>query len=166
MSDVVVRPAVAADAPRLASISRAAIAAADVYPPAQRAAWASRRSVAAHVRYIEVTRVLVASVDGVVAGFASVALSPVDALVAGEVDQLYVDPSSGGRGVARTLLAAVESAAREAGLASLVTHASWRAVPVFERSGYRQEEVESVTLDGEVLTRARMSKPLGRAMPA
>jgi putative acetyltransferase len=151
---------VAADAPVLAELSRAAIGSADVYTPAQRTAWASRRSVVAHLRFIEVTRVLVASVDGAVAGFASVALSPVDGLVAGEVDQLFVHPSFGGRGVARALLAEVESAARAAGLASLVTHASWRAVPVFERSGWRQEEVESVTLDGEVLTRARMSKRL------
>ncbi len=157
---VVVRPAVSGDAARLAELSRAAIGAADVYTPAQRAAWASRRSVAAHQRYIEVTRVLVALVHDDVAGFASVALSPVDGLVAGEVDQLFVDPASGGRGVARALLAEVDSLARAAGLASLVTHASWRAVPVFERSGWRQEEVESVTLDGEVLTRARMSKPL------
>jgi putative acetyltransferase len=157
---VVVRPASPADAVVLAELSRAAIEASEVYTPAQRAAWASRRSVAAHLRFIEVTRVLVASVDGVVAGFASVALAPVDGLVAGEVDQLFVDPASGGRGVARALLSAVESTARSSGLASLVTHASWRAVPVFERAGFRQVEVESVTLDGEVLTRALMRKSL------
>jgi putative acetyltransferase len=116
--------------------------------------------VAAHLRFIEGTRVLVAAVDGVVAGFASVALAPVDGLVAGEVDQLFVDPASGGRGVARALLSAVESTARSSGLASLVTHASWRAVPVFERAGFRQVEVESVTLDGEVLTRALMRQSL------
>ncbi len=157
---VVVRPAAPADAVVLAELSRAAIRAAEVYTPAQRVAWASRRSVARHLRCIEVTRVLVGSVDGVVAGFASVALSPVDELVAGEVDQLFVDPTSGGRGVARALLSAVESTARSSGLASLVTHASWRAVPVFERAGFRQVEVESVTLDGEVLTRALMRKSL------
>jgi putative acetyltransferase len=157
---VVVRPASPADAVVLAELSRAAIEASEVYTLAQRVAWASRRSVAAHLRFIEVTRVLVASVDGVVAGFASVALAPVDGLVAGEVDQLFVDPASGGRGVARALLSAVESTARSSGLASLVTHASWRAVPVFERAGFRQVEVESVTLDGEVLTRALMRKSL------
>ena len=157
---VVVRPASPADAVVLAELSRAAIEASEVYTLAQRVAWASRRSVAAHLRFIEVTRVLVASVDGVVAGFASVALAPVDGLVAGEVDQLFVDPASGGRGVARALLSAVESTARSSGLASLVTHASWRAVPVFERAGFRQVEVESVLLDGEVLTRALMLKSL------
>ncbi|MGY1631032.1 GNAT family N-acetyltransferase [Geodermatophilus sp. SYSU D01186] len=160
--DVVVRRARPADAAELAAVSRAAIegSAAGHYTPAQLAAWAARRSDAAHARFVETTTVLVAEVDGVVAGFASVALSPVDALVAGEVDQLYVAPSAGGRGVARALLTAVESVARTAGLASLVTHASWRAAPVFERMGFRQVAVESVTLDGETLTRARMVRPL------
>ena len=103
---------------------------------------------------------LVAEVDGGVAGFASVALAAVDGLVPGEVDQLFVHPSVGGRGVARALLREVEALARTAGLPALVTHASWRVAPVFERAGFRQVEVESVTVDGEVLTRARMVRAL------
>jgi putative acetyltransferase len=144
-------------------VSRAAIeeSAAEHCSAAQRAAWSARRTVAAHGRFIEVTAVLVAEVDGAVAGFASVALAPVDGLTPGEVDQLFVAPSVGGRGVARALLTAVEEVARAAGLPALVTHASWRAVPVFVRLGYRQIEVERVSLDGEVLTRARMLKQLG-----
>ncbi|MGY1813811.1 N-acetyltransferase family protein [Blastococcus sp. SYSU D00820] len=155
---VVVRPAVPADAARLAAISRAAIeeSAAEQYTPAQRAAWSARRTVEAHERYVEATSVVVAEVDGEVAGFASVALAAVDGLVPGEVDQLFVDPGAGGRGVARALLAEVARMARSAGLRSLVTHASWRAAPVFERAGYRQVEVESVDVDGEELTRVRM----------
>jgi putative acetyltransferase len=159
---VVVRAARPSDAAVLAAVSRAAIeeSAAEQYTPAQRAVWAARRSEAASARFIAATTVLVAEVDGVVAGFASVALSAVDGLVPGEVDQLFVAPSAGGRGVARALLTAVETEARSAGLASLVTHASWRAAPVFQRLGYRQVDVESVTLDGETLTRARMVKQL------
>jgi putative acetyltransferase len=159
---VVVRAARPADAAALAAVSRAAIeeSAAGHYTPAQLAVWAARRSEAAHARFVETTTVLVAEVDGVVAGFASVALAAVDGPAPGEVDQLFVAPSAGGRGVARALLTAVEAAARAAGLPALVTHASWRAAPVFERLGYRQVEVESVTLDGETLTRARMVKEL------
>ncbi|MGK5172858.1 GNAT family N-acetyltransferase [Geodermatophilus sp. CPCC 205761] len=159
---VVVRAARPADAAVLAAVSRAAIeeSAAGHYTPAQLAVWAARRSEAAHARFVETTTVLVAEVDGVVAGFASVAPAAVDGLVPGEVDQLFVAPSAGGRGVARALLTAVEAAARAAGLPALVTHASWRAAPVFERLGYRRVEVESVTLDGETLTRARMVKEL------
>jgi putative acetyltransferase len=98
----------------------------------------------------------VAVVDGRPAGFATVALRPVAALVAGEVDQLYVDPSCGGRGVARALLTAVATAAREAGLTDLVTHASWRAAPVFELLGYRRVEVETLELEGVPITRVLM----------
>ena len=164
---VVVRPARAADAGRLAEVSRAAIgeSAAAHYTAAQRAAWAARRTPAAHLRYVETTSVLVAEVDGGVAGFASVALAAVDGLVPGEVDQLFVHPSVGGRGVARALLREVEALARTAGLPALVTHASWRAAPVFERAGFRQVAVESVPLDGEVLTRARMTKELDGGRP-
>jgi putative acetyltransferase len=159
---VVVRPAVVADAPALAALSRAAIevSAAAHYDDAQRRVWAARRTVEAHRRYVEVTAVVVAEVDGAVAGFASLALEPVDGLVPGEVDQLFVHPSAGGRGVARALLATVEERARGAGLGSLVTHASWRAAPVFERAGFRRVEVESVTVDGEELTRVRMAREL------
>ncbi|SFT68131.1 putative acetyltransferase [Geodermatophilus amargosae] len=159
---LVLRPAVVADAPALAALSRAAIevSAAGHYGDAQRRAWAARRTVEAHRRYVEVTAVVVAEVDGAVAGFASLALRPVDGLVPGEVDQLFVHPSAGGRGVARALLATVEERARGAGLTALVTHASWRAAPVFERAGFRQVEVESVTVDGEVLPRVRMERVL------
>ena len=58
--------------------------------------------------------------------------------------------------VARLLLTAVADRARAAGLTQLSTHASWRAVPAFERMGYRRVEVETVDLDGVKLTRASM----------
>nr|WP_239523130.1 GNAT family N-acetyltransferase [Geodermatophilus normandii] len=146
----------------MAALSRAAIevSAAGHHGDAQRRAWAARRTVEAHRRHVEVTAVVVAEVDGAVAGFASLALDAVDGLVAGEVDQLFVHPSAGGRGVARALLATVEERARGAGLTSLVTHASGRAAPVFERAGFRQVGTESVTVDGEVLTRVRMERVL------
>ena len=105
------------------------------------------------------TAAFVAVVEDRLVGFATVALAPVGALVRGEVDQLFVDPSYGGRGVARALLTAVATAAEQAGLAELVTHASWRAAPVFERLGYRREEVETVDLDGIPISRVRMRCP-------
>jgi len=157
-----VRAAVPEDAGPTAELSREAIlrSAAEHYTSGQRQAWASRRTAAAHRRMIEETTAMVA-VDGeVVVGFVSVALAPTGALVAGEVDQLFVHPDHGGRGLALLLLTAAETAAREAGLTELVTHASWRAVPVFARAGFEQVAVESVALDAEVLTRARMHKAL------
>ncbi|MGY1741639.1 MULTISPECIES: N-acetyltransferase family protein [unclassified Blastococcus] len=160
--NVVVRPARREDAAVLAAISRAAIevSAAGHYTPAQRAVWQRRRTEEAHARYIETTVVLVAEIGAEPAGFASVAVEAVDGLVPGEVDQLFVAPAAGGRGVARALLAGVEDVARAHGLPALVTHASWGAAPVFARYGYRQVEVETVDLDGEELSRARMEKAL------
>ena len=138
------------------SVSAIRESAAEHYEARQLAAWEARRTLEGHRRMIADTAAFVAVVDGRMIGFATVALAPVGALVAGEVDQLFVDPSYGGRGVARALLEAVATAARQAGLAELVTHASWRAAPVFDRLGYRREEVETVHLDGVAISRVRM----------
>jgi putative acetyltransferase len=109
---------------------------------------------------IEETHAVVAVDGAVVAGFASVALEARGGLQRGEVDQLFVHPDSGGRGAARLLLTAVEDAARAAGIPELVTHASWRAAPVFHRLGYRQVQTETVRVDDQELTRALMRKLL------
>ena len=152
----------AADAPALYAVSLEAIAvsAAAHYSPAQREAWSRRRSLAQHERLVASTATVVAEVGTEVAGFASLALQPVDGLQRGEVDQLFVHPRHGGRGVARALLAAVDALAREAGVRALHTHASWRAEPVFARAGYAQVLTETVVLDDQVLTRALMRKEL------
>lgn len=73
-----------------------------------------------------------------------------------QVDQLYVDPVAGGRGVARLLLATIRRAAEARGLERLDARASWRAVPVFERFGYRRVALELARLDGETLERVLM----------
>ena len=158
MIDVTVRPARPQDAADLLALSREAIAesAAAHYDTVQRRAWAGRRTLEQHLRMIEETATVVALADGDLAGFASLALAAVRSLQAGEVDQLFVRPRFGGRGVARTLLEAVAESGRQAWLASLVTHASWRAVPVFEHLGYARERVETVDVDGVGLTRVRM----------
>ncbi len=163
MPPVVVRRARAEDADALYELSLEAIrhSAADHYDERQRSAWAARRTRAGHRWLVAETTVLVAVAGEGVAGFAAVALHPVGALAAGEVDQLFVGPRHGGRGVARLLLDAIATAAAAAGLRELVTHASWRAVPVFERAGFHPVAEEAVDLDGVVLTRALMRRPLG-----
>ena len=135
--------------------------AAGLYDERQLTAWAARRTLAGHRWLVAQTRTVVALAGPAVAGFASVALEPAGRLQAGEVDQLFVSPRHGGRGVARLLLDAVAAAGAEAGLQELVTHASWRAVPVFERLGYSRVEVEHVRLDDVELTRVLMRKVLG-----
>jgi putative acetyltransferase len=161
---MVVRRAREADAAAMCRLSVEAItrSAAGSYDQRQRAAWAARRTPERHRWMVRETTAFVALVGEEIAGFATVALHPVAALQAGEVDQLFVSPGHGGRGVAVLLLDAVAAAAAAAGLPELVTHASWRAVPVFERAGYRRIAVEAVDVDGVTLTRALMRRPLGR----
>jgi putative acetyltransferase len=158
-----VRPAVPDDAEELHSLSTASIrrAAASHYSAAELEAWVATRSVAGHRRMLERTAAFVV-VDETedMAGFATVALQPTGTLERGEVDQLFVSPEHGGRGAARLLLATVEATARDAGVTSLSTHASWRAVPVFERLGFTRVEVETVPIGDQVLTRVLMRKRL------
>ena len=159
---VVIRRAHDDDADALHRLSLDAIAgsAAAHYDDRQRAAWSARRTPAGHRRMVRETTTFVAVAGAGLAGFVSVALHPVAGLHPGEVDQLFVDPRHGGRGVARLLLDAVAAAAAEAGITELSTHASWRAVPVFEALGYRRCETETVDLDGVTLTRVLMRRTL------
>lgn len=161
--DVWVRRASEEDAEALHRLALAAIeqSAAGHYDDVQRNAWAGRRTAEGHARLIRDTTTFVAVVGLEPAGFACVALQPVGELQAGEVDQLFVHPRYGGRGIARRLLTGVEQAAAAAGLTELVTHASWRAVPVFEALGYRRVEVETVQMDGVTLTRTLMQRTIG-----
>lgn len=162
---LVVRPARPEEAQVICDLSRQAIqvSAAGHYTARQLRAWAGRRTLAAHEQMIRDTTVFVAveEVSETVMGFASIALSGGGALEDGEVDQLFVHPAHGGLGVAPALLGEVEAAARTAGLDRLVTHASWRALPVFERFGYQRLEVETVHIEGIELSRVRMTKSLG-----
>lgn len=164
VASTTVRPALVDDAAELQELSTEAIlrSAAEHYTEAQLQAWAGRRSVQAHVRMIERTTAFVATDQDRIVGFATVALDDRHGLAPGEVDQLFVRPDAGGRGVARRLLSTVEQTARAAGLTELVTHASWRAVPVFQRLGFAPVEVETATVGAQELTRALMRKPLPR----
>jgi putative acetyltransferase len=153
---VTLRRGAPADAAALHRLSLRAIetSAAEHYSPQERAAWSSLRSVAGHALMIAETYLLVAEVDGEVAGFANLETD------SGLVDQLFVDPSSGGRGVARRLLDGLESQAVALRLPALVSHASRRAVGVFERCGYQRVELERVTVAGLVLERYHVRKEL------
>jgi putative acetyltransferase len=165
VGSVTVRPAVVGDSAELYALSEEAIlrSATEHYTDQQLRAWAGRRSVQGHVRMIERTAAFVATEQDRIVGFATVALDDGHGLVPGEVDQLFVRPDAGGRGVARLLLSTVERTARAAGLTELVTHASWRAVPVFRRYGFEPVEVETVAVGDQELTRALMRKPLAAA---
>jgi putative acetyltransferase len=159
---VAIRAATAQDAPILLQLSLDSIrgSAAEHYAQPQLHAWAGRRSLQQHRQMIDSTATYVAADGDRIAGFVSVALTEMPGLDPGEVDQLFVHPDYGGRGVGRLLLTTVEAAARGAGLPTLTAHASWRAVPVFERLGYTRTAVETVRLGDEALTRVHMYKLL------
>lgn len=139
------------EAGALHELSLAAIgsSAAEHYSPAELAAWASRRSPDGHRRMLEQTFLLVAEVEDRLAGFANLESGE----GTGTVDQLFVTPDSGGRGVGRALLDALADHAESLGMSHLDSHASKRAVGLFERCGYRRLETEYVAIEGEVLER-------------
>ena len=111
---------------------------AQVYPD-----WrAAQAGVVARCCRAEETDVQVAEVDGRVIGFVVTARRTEDAADVGEVDLIAVDPSSQGRGVGLSLLAAGVERARSYGVDLVVVatggdegHAPARAV--YEAAGFR-----------------------------
>lgn len=78
----------------------------------------------------------------------------------GHVDMLYCHPDHAGRGIASALLAAIESAARQAGMTRLHTEASETARPVFARAGYETLLRRPLEIDGVALHNWKMEKLL------
>ena len=123
---ITVRPATAADVPRLAEIFRAA-------------AWSNvgdRPLFDEHPEYLEWSgdparegRGVLAEVDGVIAGFAST--RALDGAV--DVEDLFVDPVWMRRGIATALMNEVF---RLAGAARVVVDANPHALAFYERAGF------------------------------
>ena len=158
MSDLVmeVRRATREDAAAIASVNERAIrlTAAGHYSPGQIEAWASAVTTARAAAMIDDTLTFVALADGRVKGFANLVVPE------GEVDQLYVDPAFGRRGVARALCAAVEAAATARGIARLTTTASLFAAPAFARFGYSEVRRVIRAFNGESFPVVLMAKTL------
>lgn len=79
----------------------------------------------------------------------------------GHLDMMFVHPGYQGRGVASPLLAQVEVAAREQGLARIFAEASITARPFFLRRGFQLDAEDVIKSDGERFTIFRMSKAIG-----
>jgi len=73
---------------------------------------------------------IIAMRDGVIAGYGMLDLDK------HEVDAMFVDPAQGGLGIGKRLLAALESLAREHGIARLHLSASMNAVPFYQAAGF------------------------------
>lgn len=116
------------------------------YTPAQIAAWApesvdlaewNESRLAAHT--------FVATIESRVVGFSDVKDD-------GLLDMLFVHSEATGRGVARALVDAVISKARDLGLSDLHTHASRTAMPAFRHLGFEIERANpNNSIRGEIL---------------
>lgn len=82
----------------------------------------------------------------------------------GHLDMMFVHPAHQGIGIASMLLATVEDAARQQGLARIFTEASITARPFFQRRGFLLDAQQQVTKRGETFTNFRMHKILDRKM--
>lgn len=79
---------------------------------------------------------------------------------ASHLDCLYTRHDAQGRGVASTLLRAIESQAVDLGLVRLQTEASITARPFFERRGFRLLARQAAERNGVQLTNFKMEKIL------
>ncbi|GAA4219136.1 GNAT family N-acetyltransferase [Actinocatenispora rupis] len=150
-----IRTALAADAAAVHALRARAIriSAAGYYAPDALADWASSGSEDALRRKITTADGVVAVLDGRVVGWAC--------LDGAEVDQLYVDPDHGGRGVARLLYAAIEHRATARGVRTLTAVASLRSAPVFLRFGFTEVRREARLFHGYPMTVVDVTKHLG-----
>lgn len=157
MTSVSFRPYLPADAERCAAIFRDAIefSTADDYDDDQRAAWAARADdEAAFGAKLAGQLTIIATLDGFVAGFAS--LKGAD-----QLDMLYVDPGTGRQGVGAALVDALIRLARARGAKSLTAEASDVSKPLFERLKFVAERRSLVQLDDQWLAHTTMTKTLG-----
>jgi putative acetyltransferase len=157
MSDVSLRPYVASDARRCIEIFRSSVEelAAEDYDADQRKAWASAADDEnAFGERLAGALTLIAVIDGVAAGFAS--------LKGGDViDMLYVDPEFAGRGAGAVLVDALTKLAAARGAKRLTAEVSEGAKPLFERLGFKADKRNLVRVGDEWLANTTMAKPLG-----
>lgn len=150
------RPFLPADAGDLAALFVASIeqVATEDYDVDQIAAWTSKADdEAAFAARLSGQLTLVATIEGETAGFAS--LRGPD-----HIDMLYVHPDALGRGVATTLLNALEKLAAARGAKMMTVEASDTAEPFFTARGYRAQQRNSVEVEGVWLANTTMTKPL------
>jgi putative acetyltransferase len=144
------------DGQAIAALKASAIrvSAARYYPPPALEVWAASVSVEAIERAVATTTAYVAVTDIGIVGYSS--------LRGEEVDQLYVRPDYGGRGVARLLYEHVEAVAVGRGIERLTATASLRSAPVFLRFGFDEDERIERLYDGVPYEVVLVSKRLGR----
>ena len=99
------------------------------------------------------TNPFVAEENGRIIGFAELEYN-------GHIDCFYCAHNWQGKGIGRTLLAAIEAEALRQGISRLYTEASITAKGFFERMGFTVERKQLVSLRGEELTNYVMAKQI------
>lgn len=150
------RPYLPEDAQITAAIFIAAIEqlTEDDYSEAQQEAWASvADDDAKFAARLASQLTLIATLGGAPVGFAS--LKGAD-----HIDMLYVHPDFTRRGVATSLIDALEKLAGARGAQALTVDASDNAAEFFTRRGYVATQRNTVTINGEWLANTSMKKTL------
>jgi len=150
------RPYLLEDAPILREIFRDSIEdlTADDYTPAQQEAWASAADDAAEFgKRLGSQLTLIATVEGSLAGFASLAGG-------NRIDLLYVHPAAAGQGVAAMLIDALEKLAGGRAVDKLIVDASDTARGFFEKRGYVAQQRNSISVGDEWLANTTLHKTL------
>ena len=159
MSAVALRPFLPADAPRCLEIFHASIEeiAREDYDVDQRAAWRSRASDPAEfASRLAQALTLVATTEGVVAGFASLKGSDL-------IDMLYVDPAFSRRGVGGALIDALVKLAKARGANRVTSDVSDTARLNFERQGFVAQSRNLASIDDQWLANTTMIKSLANS---
>jgi putative acetyltransferase len=154
---IALRPYLPADLKRCAEIYRSSIEelAADDYDEAQREAWAARADdEAAFGARLKGALTLVATIDGAIAGFAS--LKGADT-----IDMLFVDPEFARQGAGSALVEALAKLAQARGAKRLTAEASDVAKPLFGRLGFTAQKRNLVSVGDQWLANTTMTKALG-----
>ena len=155
---VALRPMLPTDGPELTAIFRAAITdtASQDYSPAQCDAWVSAADdEAAFSKRLLDQLTLLATLNRQTVGFASLRDNS-------HLDMLYVQPRVGRRGIATTLVDALEILAASRGTVLLTTDASDTARDFFARRGYVAMRRNTLEMAGEWLGNTSMERKLAR----
>ncbi len=120
--------------------------------------WTNAFSEVSMRNAIENSAVFGAIASDRIAGFANLVTS---ANGRSELDLLFVDPDFAGRGVARTLIAAVEEEAASVGVGEIWVDASIPAKSVFERLGYQVQQTHLKEFGAQHYENTWLSKRLG-----
>jgi putative acetyltransferase len=157
MAEAALRPMLPDDIPVLAAIFAESVMAlaADDYSEPQQEAWAAQADEEGFASRLGAQLTLVATLEGVVVGFASLKGKDI-------IDMLYIHPDYAEQGVGTVLCDALEKLAAARGVAELNVEASDNSQGFFATRGYAPNQRNSRTINGEWLANTTMRKTFAK----